>query len=90
MWKVTINRDHVVLWRRWLVMWCVFVAFLLVIGWHLKPRIDEFLFVLFLPVSVLIPYIAVCFFGAYARILWAEWNQSRLRIFSRLRLNRRD
>lgn len=68
-WGLSLNRPHVALWRRYLTGWAIFVAFVLVTGWSLSPRLDEVAFVLFLPLVILIPYVAVCLLGVYAK-LW--------------------
>lgn len=77
MWKLTINRDHVALWGRWLAMWVAFVAFGLVVGWHLKPRMDEFLVVLSLPLAVVAAYAIGCLVVLVIRSLWPIRLQSR-------------
>lgn len=67
---IGIDWDHVRLWRRRLLGWAAFVAFLVVAGWGLGPRPDEVLFVLVVvPLAVLIPYVAGCLGLALLR-LW--------------------
>ena len=67
---ISIDWDYVRLWRGRLIAWAAFVAFLVAAGWHLGPRPDEVLFVLVVvPLTVLIPYVAVCLALAYLR-LW--------------------
>lgn len=63
--KLTLNKDHVAKWQRLAVAWLVFVLIGLIAGWHLKPRMDEFVFVLTLPLwAVLAPYAAWCLLAA--------------------------
>lgn len=67
-WGIGINWPHVALWRRWLCLWLGFVAFGLVVGWTLKPRPDEILFMLALPALVLVPYAVGCFLVSAIRL----------------------
>ncbi len=69
-WGISINRDHVTLWRRWAVAWVAFVVCGLVFGWRLGPRADEIAFVLALPLAILVPWGAWCFLAAGAQALW--------------------
>ena len=92
-WRVEINRQHVGLWGALLAGWLAFVAFGLVIGWHLGPRLDEVLIILVLPLwLVVIPYALLCLLIAVARLLWPTigrhwppWLTARKRIGRRPR-----
>ena len=69
-WRVSINRQHVRLWRGYAIAWAAFVAFGLVAGWRLGPRPDEVLFVLLAPpLAILTVYAAGCLGLAVLRSL---------------------
>jgi len=59
-WRIGLNRTHFAVWGQVLAAWLVYVAFGLVAGFALHPRMDEVLFVLFLPLAVLVPYVLLC------------------------------
>lgn len=59
-WGVSINRPHLLLWRRLAVGWLAYVGVGLVLGAALKPRPDEVAFVLTLPLVVIVPYALGC------------------------------
>lgn len=63
-WGIRINWGHVNLWLTYGVAWLAFVGFALVAGWHLKPRLDEVVVVVLLPLGVLVPYAVLCFLVA--------------------------
>lgn len=80
-WRIGLNPDHIRLWITYGFQWLGFVAFWLVAGWHLKPRMDEFLVVLTLPVwLVLAPYVVFCLVAAAVKawLIRAETAQWRL------------
>lgn len=68
--RITLNEQHLNAWKRLLLYWLVFVAIMLVAGWHLRPRLDEFLTVLALPLIVIVPYGAFCLIAAAIRLSW--------------------
>lgn len=64
--------------------WLAFVVFGLIVGWHLKPRPDEVLFVLTLPLwLVLLPYGVFCLGAAVLKVLWPIWLQRRALLLGR-------
>jgi hypothetical protein len=65
-WRVGLNRSHFILCARVGVWWLTLVM-ALVFG--PRPRIDELLFGIFLPLVVLVPYAAVTFVVAWLRVL---------------------
>lgn len=69
-WKISLNTEHIRIWKRMLLYWLAFVVMGLITGWHLKPRPDEILFVLSMPAFIVIPYGLWCFAVAVARLLW--------------------
>jgi hypothetical protein len=75
--RIEFNVDHVRVVLRWFWQWVWFVALALVLGWHLGPRIDEVLTVLFVvPALALVAYIAFCFIVAALKSLLpiiAKW-----------------
>lgn len=80
-WSIGLNPDHVRLWITYGLQWLAFVAFALVAGWHLGPRMDEFLVVLTLPLwLVFAPYVVFCLVAAAVKawIIQAEPAQWRL------------
>lgn len=84
-WTITLNKDHVRKWQRWGMAWLVYVAFGLIAGWGLKPRMDEFLFVLIVPpLAILIPYLVFCLIGAALRSLWPIRTKGRRWMFRRI------
>jgi hypothetical protein len=36
-----LNWNHVALWRGYLISWAIFVAWGVVLGWHLHPTVEE-------------------------------------------------
>jgi hypothetical protein len=78
--KITLNRPHMLEWVRWLVVYLIYVALGLIFGWHLKPRMDEFLTVLFLPLAVLIPWIVLSLLVAAVKSLWTIRFKPSLRL----------
>lgn len=92
--RLSLNWAHFRVWRRWTLTWLAFVGATLVLGAHLNPRLDEVMFVLFLPLIVLVPYIAVCLFAVlYKAWLWPIWSHGflfgRLGALQRLHKGRR-
>jgi len=85
MWRIQIDKQHVMLWLRWLKAWLAFVGVALVFGWHLKPRMDEVVFILLLPVPVVAVYALGCLAIAALKALWTIGPQ---RVGLRLRWNR--
>ena len=75
MWRIQIDKAHVTLWLRWLKAWLALVAFALVFGWHLKPRVDEVVFMLLVPVGVVGLYALGCLAVATLKTLWAVRSQ---------------
>jgi hypothetical protein len=75
--RIEFNVDHVRVVLRWFWRWVGFVALALVLGWHLGPRIDEVVFVLFVvPAAALAAYVALCFAIAVLKSLLpiiAKW-----------------
>ena len=70
-WKLSINREHLLLWQRWMLWWVAFVGFMIVYGWRLHPRMDEILFVLVVPPIVVTgAYVAFCLATAACKVLW--------------------
>lgn len=53
---ISLNKPHAVLWGRFARWWLAYVAVGLILGWRLGPRLDEFLFVLFLPLVIAVPW----------------------------------
>lgn len=49
--------------------WLAFVALGIVVGWGLKPRMDEIAFMLVVPVAIVIPYAAFCLVAVFVRSL---------------------
>jgi hypothetical protein len=79
--RIEFNVDHVRVVLRLFWRWVWFVALALILGWHLGPRVDEVLFVLFVvPALALAAYIAFCFAVAATKSLWplatASWRRS--------------
>lgn len=70
-WKITLNPDHTYRLMQIVVAWLVYVAMALIAGYFVKitPRMDEFLFVLFIPLAVIIPYALFCLVAAVIRSL---------------------
>lgn len=68
--KITVNADHVRLWKRMLWHWLAFVIIVIIAGWHLKPRPDEVATVLMLPAFIIVPYGAGCIIVAALKLLW--------------------
>ena len=66
---VTINWAHVVLLGRFARWWGVYVVGCLILGWGLNPRLDEVLFVTFLPVPFVAAYAVLCLLVAWLRVL---------------------
>jgi hypothetical protein len=89
---VGINWKHVAVWQRGLVCYAVFVGVCLVLGAHLKPRPDEIIFALTLPLWAIIPYAAACLILAATR-LWLVRGHNRRRLVrslvAKLRANAR-
>ena len=82
-WTIKINRPHARLWRRYLMAWLAFVAFGLVIGAYLKPRADEIIFMVTLPLAIVVPYALLCLGVAAVRSLLppggvVAWRQRRI------------
>ena len=71
-WGITLNRTHVELWKRLAACWLVYVAVGLLLGWHLKPRLDEFLFVLLIPLAVAAPWAILSLAGAWLKLIMAD------------------
>jgi hypothetical protein len=67
-WQLGLNRSHLQLWRRWLLQWTVFVGVLVVVGWGYGPRLDEVLWVLFVP-----PLVVVASWGLVNLALIGLW-----------------
>jgi hypothetical protein len=69
--KVSLNYSHMLVWRRYLVGWAAFVAFGIVAGWHLHPRLDEVVFMIALPLWIIVPYAVISLVAAMVRAwLW--------------------
>lgn len=82
-WKLKLDRQHLLLWCRFAIYWLCYVIAGLIAGWHLKPRMDEVIFVLLLPVLIVATYAAACFVAAALKVwLWPigrhRWNGLRL------------
>jgi len=92
-WQLSLNRPHLIRWTPLLVAWLAYVALALVLGAHLKPRLDEFLFVLSLPLWGIVPYAAWCLAVVALRAwLWpahAYWRRLRLRLAANHRIGKR-
>jgi hypothetical protein len=79
-WRIGLDPDHVALWTRYGIQWLAFVGFALIAGWHLKPRLDEFLVVVTLPLwLVLAPYVVFCFLAAVVKAWWMSAAPTRWR-----------
>jgi hypothetical protein len=65
-WRVKLNRPHVDLLVRALSFWFTLVATALIFG--PRPRLDELLFGIFLPLTVLVPYAVLTFAVAWLRV----------------------
>jgi len=78
-WKVRLNQDHIKLWTHWAKIWLVYVSVIFVLGIRLHPRLDEVVFVTFLPLLVLVPYIALTFVMAATRLLLARVDGTNVR-----------
>lgn len=92
-WGISLNKQHIALWRGYLLAWAAFVGFVVLLGWHLKPRADEVAFVLALPLVVLIPYAAGCLVLAVVKALWPvrlDWQRllGRCRLIANHRLGK--
>lgn len=85
-WGVSINRPHLALWRRLVVGWLAYVGIGLVLGAHLKPRPDEVVFVLALPVLVIVPYAIGCLAVAGLRTWLRPVRLDRVRAVLHARL----
>lgn len=76
--KLYINPAHVSRWKAWLGAWYALVATCLVIGWHLKPRLDEIAFAICLPLIVIVPYAVLCLVAVAIQSLWPiRWQNGR-------------
>lgn len=70
-WKIGLNTPHLIVWRRILIGWLAFVGFAVIAGWHLKPRIDELLFAVTLPIWLVVaPYAAYSLLAVVLRSCW--------------------
>lgn len=89
--KVVIEHAHLKLWGRLFTLWGSYVVFCLIAGATLHPRLDEVLFVSTLPLWILVPYIAFCFFVALIKSWIVGFHNSRPiqpPLFGQGRLNR--
>ena len=69
--RVTLNWTHIALWGRFAVYFGLWMGAAIIGGWHLKPRLDEVVFVALLPVPLVLLYATGCFCVAAARVwLW--------------------
>lgn len=88
-WGVRLNRPHVRLWQGLAVLWGAFVLFGLVVGAHLRPRMDEIVIVALLPLAVLIPYAVLSFLLTLLRVFLSRspllWGRRGLACNDRLR-----
>ena len=84
-WGISVNHSHVAACGRYLLAWVAFVAFGVVLGWGLNPRLDEVAFMLALPLVVLLPYAAFCLLLPWLRLL-AVGLQRATRFVGRVRL----
>lgn len=84
--KIGLNHPHLARWGYWAVSYAAFVGFALVAGWHLKPRWDEIVFAITLPLYVLIPWIIISLIGAWIKTLRPKWlhHWPLRRLFGRL------
>ena len=69
-WKINLNQDHIHLWKKMGGLWLIYMLFGLISGWHLQPRMDEIIFVLFLPIGIIIPYALACLILVALKQLW--------------------
>src|SRR5690242_10883281 len=68
--KVKLNWGHVRIWQQLAGFWLSYVALLVLVGWHLKPRIEEVLFVLFVPPLFVVGAWAVVNIASTTLALW--------------------
>ena len=68
--RIHLNKPHVERLAQFAVVWCIYLAFCLIAGWSLNPRLDEVIFVATLPLYVLVPYALFCFAAALIK-LWS-------------------
>lgn len=85
-WKITLNEPHIRRVGRCLLLYAIYFVYGLVAGWHLKPRSDEIIFMVTLPLWVLLPYTVGCLAIVTVKALrpvrpqpgaW-RWNRRRL------------
>lgn len=68
-WTIQVEPRHLALWGRFARFWASYVAFCVVVGWHLGPTLEEVLMLTGLPLLVLIPYTLGCLGLAALRVL---------------------
>ena len=88
-WGIGLNWTHVELWKRLAAYWLAYVAVGLLIGWHLKPRLDELLFVLCIPIVIVVPWAIVSLSLAWLKLTMACAVSGRSHTVPRYRLSRR-
>ena len=68
--KIELNADHLAALCRFGILWGVYVAIAVIGGLHLKPRLDEVVFVALLPLPFIAAYAVWCFIVAVLRVYW--------------------
>ena len=68
--KIELNADHLAALVRFSVLWGVYVAIAVIGGLHLKPLLDEVVFVALLPLPFIAAYAVWCFIVAVLRVYW--------------------
>ena len=81
--RVSLNRQHFLVWARISAWWATLIVIALIFGPH--ARADELLFAIIgLPLMVIVPYVAGTFVLAYVKTLlpWPSPRWRRRRILS--------
>lgn len=85
-WKITLNEPHLRKVGYYLLLYAIYFVYGLIAGWHLKPRADEIIFMLTLPLWILVPYTIGCLAVVAVKALWPvrtepgawRWRRRRL------------